>query len=496
MIDNLGNGNISGMKVNLITGRTDLEGTLIQPVYEGEKSEVGFKEAEQFLKENPKFGKLYESQLIFTDKGRVLLLGLGKKEKVNFGALQNWAAAAVRLQGSRTEKISFIVPVTEKVSSPEAVKALGLGVELGAYDPSQTYKTEKQPLKLKEVRVILEKVNREEKDALKEAETLAGAMNLVRNLGDMPANEMTPTYFLSVARKVAKANGLKLTVIDEAKAKRVGMGAFLAVTRGSDEPGYVIALEYRGKPGTKEKWGLVGKGITFDSGGISIKPDQGMNEMKYDMSGAATVLAVAQAVALMKLKTNFVAVCVVAENMPGSKAMRPGDIVKSRSGKTVEVLSTDAEGRMLLIDGLTLAQRDFKATKLIDVATLTGAVIVALGDFITGVFTNKEEFGAELVKIGKKTGEKFWLMPMDEIYDEMLKSDFADINNIGRGGSSPRAAGAITGAKFMERVIEDDRPWIHLDIAGTAWDMKPRPYRSVGATGETVKTLVELIKES
>lgn len=483
------------MKVNLAT-QDSAAGLTVVPVWEGGRAVSSSKEADQFLKENPKFGKAYEAQLIYGSKDQILLLGIGKEEKIDLAAVQNWAAAVVRGQGTRAERVSLLPPISVKLDPVLVVKALGLGVEQGAYDPSQKYKSAGEPLKLKEVQVLLDKVGREEKEVLKEAEIIAQSINRARTLGDMPANEMTPAFFLGEAKKVARESGLKLTVIDEAKAKIRGLGAFLAVTKGSEEPGYVLVLEYNGKPAVKEKWGLVGKGITFDSGGISIKPDSGMNEMKYDMLGAATVLAVAEAAAKFKLKTNLVAICVVAENMPSGKASRPGDIIRSYSGKTVEILSTDAEGRLLLIDGLTLAQRDYKATKLIDVATLTGAVIVALGDFITGVFTNKPEFGAEVVETGEKVGEKFWLMPMDEIFDEMLKSDFADINNIGRGGSSPRAAGAITGAKFMERVIEDGRPWVHLDIAGTAWDMKAKPYRAAGATGEGIKTLVELVKES
>jgi leucyl aminopeptidase len=342
--------------------------------------------------------------------------------------------------------------------------------------------------------LVVERAERGFQDGIKKGEIIVGSINLVRQLGDMPANELTPTIFLNEAKKIAKESKLKITVLTESQAKRKGMGAFCGVAQGSDEPSFMIALEYQGDIRSKDKWGLIGKGITFDTGGINVKPGSYQNfEMKYDMCGAAAVMASIQAIAKLKLKTNVVAVMAVTENLISGKAQRPGDIVKTYSGKTAEVLNTDAEGRLVLIDALAYAQKDFKATKLIDVATLTGAIIVALGDHITGTFSNNEEFSNQLKEAGKRVGERYWPLPMDEDFDEMIKGDFGDIINIGVGGSMPGAAGSITGAKFIEAGVENDNPWIHLDIAGTAWDMKPRPYRGVGATGVGVKTLVELI---
>jgi leucyl aminopeptidase len=218
-----------------------------------------------------------------------------------------------------------------------------------------------------------------------------------------------------------------------------------------------------------------------------------MHEMKYDMSGAAAVMNAIAVVSKLNLKANVVAVMAVTENFPGGKAQRPGDIVKTYSGKFAEILDTDAEGRLVLIDAVSYAQKDFKAKKIIDLATLTGAIIVALGDHITGVFGNNQEFSRKLIDTAEKFGDKMWEMPMHEEFNEMIKSDMADIANLGHGGSHRSAAGSTTGAKFIEAGIEEGTDWVHLDIAGTAWDMKPKPYRGGGATGVGVKTLVELV---
>jgi leucyl aminopeptidase len=255
----------------------------------------------------------------------------------------------------------------------------------------------------------------------------------------------------------------------------------------------MIALEYTGDIKSKEKWGFVGKGITFDTGGLSIKPSSSMHEMKYDMSGAAAAMSAIAIIAKLNIKTNVVAVMAVTENLPGGRAQRPGDIVKTYSGKYAEILDTDAEGRLVLIDAVSYAQKDFKAKKIIDLATLTGAIIVSLGDYITGVFGNDKEFSAKFIEVAEKYGDKMWEMPMHEEFEEMIKSDIGDITNLGHGGSHRSSAGSTTGAKFIEAGVEEDTKWIHLDIAGTAWDMKPKPYRGAGATGVGVKSLVELV---
>lgn len=457
---------------------------LVLPVFEEEKLNIASEAVVQFLKDNPKFGKLYETQVLYGST-KILLIGVGKKEKFDFEKLQNFAGTATKYALNKFEEITIVPPEYNG-------EALALGIELATHDPSQTYKSEKEPVKLTKIQILLEKANNDFEKALRKGVIVAESVNLVRRLGDMPANEMTPTYFVGVARKIARENRLKITVIDEKQAKRLGMGAFVGVAQGSEEPSFVIALEYIGNRGKKDKWGIVGKGITFDSGGISIKHAEAMHEMKYDMCGAAAVLGSLQALAKLKVKANVLGVMCVSENLPGGKAQRPGDIVRLYCGKTAEILNTDAEGRLVLVDGLTYVQKK-GATKLIDLATLTGACIVALGDWVSGAFTNNDKFAQDVVTAGSAVGEKIWQMPMYGDFDEMIKSDIADMTNVGHGGGMPGAAGAITAAKFLAAVIEKDRPWVHLDIAGTAWDLKPKPYRGPGATGVGVKTLVELI---
>ena len=467
---------------------------IVFPVFEEAKEDFGIAEVKLFLKDEEKFGKLFESQLILTAKNKILLLGVGKEEKYEFVTLQNWVGSAVKQLMKKAKQISLFLPKSEKLTADQVGEAAAIGAEIASHDLAADYKTDHEKVKLTSLELVVERAERGFQDGIKKGEIIVSSINLVRRMGDMPANDMTPTNFLTEAKKVAKEAKLKITVLTEAQAKRKGMGAFVGVAQGSDEPSCMIALEYQGDIRSKDKWGLIGKGITFDTGGINIKPGSYQNfEMKYDMSGAAVVMAAIAALAKLKVKTNVVAVMAVTENLISGKAQRPGDIVKTYSGKTAEVLNTDAEGRLVLIDALAYAQKDFKANKLIDVATLTGAIIVALGDHITGTFSNNEEFSNQLIEAGKRVGERYWPFPMDDDFNEMIKGEFADISNLGHGGSMPGAAGSITGAKFIEAGVQNDNPWIHLDIAGTAWDMKPRPYRGVGATGVAVKTLIELI---
>lgn len=467
---------------------------LVLPVWENGQMDMVDERVKEFLKDDPEFGKKYENQLLYTPGQKILLIGLGKKEKFNFEICQNFAGTAVKSQLLKVKELAIVPPQTENLSLGQIIYALTLGIEIATHNPSLTYKSDKQENKLSSALILVEKNQKEYQEALKKGVVVAESINLARKLGDMPANEMTPTYFLTLVKKIAKENRLKIKVVNEKMAKKMGMGAFAGVSSGSDEPSYMIALQYLGNLRSKEKLGLIGKGLTFDSGGISIKPSSGMHEMKYDMSGAAVVLGIMQALSKLKLKTNVVGIMAVTENLPSGKSLKPGDILRSYSGKSVEVLNTDAEGRLILIDALTFAQKDFKATKLIDLATLTGAIVVSLGDFTTGVFSNNSEFAQNLIQIGENIGEKFWQFPLGEEYEEMIKSDIADVTNIGHGGSMPGAAGSITAAQFLEKVVDKDKIWIHLDIAGTAWDLKPKPFRGPGATGVGVKSLVELIE--
>lgn len=447
-----------------------------------------------FLKENPAFGKLYETQILYYNNSRFLLVGAGKQEEFDFEKLQNWAGTAAKTLLTKTKSAVLILPNLTKISAERVGEAVSIGVELVSHDPTLQYKTKH------EEKIILETVSvlhgdRQLEHGIEQGLLLANSINLARRLGDMPANEMTPTYFLNVSKKIARENKLKLTVLTEAQAAKKGMGAFTAVAKGSDEPSYFIALEYTGAPGKKEKWGFVGKGVTFDTGGLSLKRSEDMHEMKYDMSGAGTVLAAMEAISKLKPKTNIVGIMAVTENLPSGKSLKPGDIVQTYSGKTAEILDTDAEGRLVVLDAVAWAQKDFKATKIVDLATLTGAILIALGSLRAGLFTNSKELAKRIFETGEATGEKYWQMPMDKDYDKMIESQIADIANLGHGDQmGTREAGAISGAKFIEAAV-DNIPWVHLDIAGVAWDTKPRSFRGVGATGFGIKTLVELASE-
>lgn len=467
---------------------------LVLPILEDGKSPFNGSVSD-FLSDNPKFGKLYETQLLYSKNRKLLLVGAGKKEKLNFLTLQNWIGTAVKQLALKTKIATILIPEIENLTSEETAKAAVIGAEIAIYDPVSEHKSEKEIPKLQTLEILVSKAERGYQTGIKEGNIIAESINLVRKLGDMPANEMTPGYFLQTAKQVAKENKLKLTVLDEKQAAKKGMGAFAGVAKGSDEPSYMIALEYTGDLRSKEKWGLIGKGITFDTGGLNIKTERHMNDMHYDMCGAAAVLGAISAISKLDLKTNAVAVMAVTENFPSGRAQRPGDIVKTYSGKTAEIANTDAEGRLVLIDAVSFAQKDFKATKMVDLATLTGSIISALGDFYTGAFGNNPVFTQSLIKSGLKVGEKIWEMPMDEEFNELVKSDVADLYNLGKGGSVPGAASSIAGAKFIEAAIENNHPWVHLDIAGSATDMKPKPYRSIGATGVGVKTLIQLISE-
>ncbi len=318
--------------------------------------------------------------------------------------------------------------------------------------------------------------------AVRDGTALANGISATKDLANLPANICTPSYLAEQARELAKKNAhLKVEVLDEKDLKSQGMGAFLAVSRGTREPAKLIVLEYSGG-GDKRPVVLVGKGVTFDSGGISLKPAAAMDEMKYDMSGAATVLGTLRAVSQLELPVNVVGLMPATENLPGGNATKPGDVVTSLSGQTIEILNTDAEGRLILCDALTYAQR-FRPKVVIDIATLTGAVIVALGNKATGLMSNHSSLAHDLLNAGRYTGDRAWELPLWEEYQEQLKSNFADMANIGG-----RDAGAITAASFLARFTKKYR-WAHLDIAGSAWNSGKKK----GATGRPVPLLVQYI---
>jgi leucyl aminopeptidase len=335
-------------------------------------------------------------------------------------------------------------------------------------------------------RVVLQVESRSEvaaaEIAVGRALAIAEGVALAKDLGNLPGNHCTPTYLAEQARELGKRQGIKVEVLDEAEMEKLGMGCFLAVARGSRQPPKLIVLEYRGADRKDAPIALVGKGITFDTGGISIKPAAEMDEMKFDMCGAASVLGTLHAAARMRLPLNVIGVIPATENMPGGNAIKPGDIVTTLSGQTVEILNTDAEGRLILCDALTYVER-FKPAAVVDIATLTGAMVIALGHVATGVFANSDVLARELLEAGEAAWDRAWHMPLWDEYQDALKSNFADFPNIGT-----RAGGSITAACFLSRFTKK-YPWAHLDIAGTAWKSGVEK----GATGRPVALLAHFL---
>jgi leucyl aminopeptidase len=318
--------------------------------------------------------------------------------------------------------------------------------------------------------------------ALARGNGLAQGVALAKDLGNLPSNICTPSYLARRALALAREHGLKCQVLDEKAMDKLGMGALLAVTKGTRQPAKLIVLQYQGAARAGKPVALVGKGITFDTGGISLKPSAEMDEMKYDMSGAGSVLGTLKAVAAMKLPVNVVGIIPTCENMPGGDATKPGDIVTSMSGQTVEILNTDAEGRLILCDALTYAER-FDPVAVIDIATLTGACVVALGNVATGLYSNDDALARELLEAGQVAWDRAWQMPLWDDYNEQIKSPFADIANIGG-----RPAGSVTAACFLAKFAGNFK-WAHLDIAGTAW----RSGKDKGSTGRPVPMLTQFL---
>jgi leucyl aminopeptidase len=323
---------------------------------------------------------------------------------------------------------------------------------------------------------------REVQRGLARGQAIAAGVTLAKGLANRPGNHCTPTYLAEQAKQLGKEHGLKVEVLDRKQIEKLGMGSFLAVSQGSAEPPKFIVARYDGAAKTQSPVVLVGKGITFDTGGISIKPSAEMDEMKYDMGGAASVLGTMRAIAEIKPKLNVVALIPTCENMPSSTAIKPGDVVTSLSGQTIEILNTDAEGRLILCDALTYAER-FKPALVIDVATLTGACVVALGHHHSGLFTADDALADQLLAASRDALDPLWRMPLDEEYDEVLKSNFADMANVG-----PRPGGAITAAMFLRRFTGKYR-WAHIDVAGTAW----KSGAAKGATGRPVPLLTSFV---
>ncbi len=420
---------------------------------------------------------------------RVLAVALGDAASFSPSSLARYAGLAVRYLGRRNvEKIAIALPAQAAGREAECASFIAEGAITGAFDTTLYQERPERRLATSEVAVPgagfdAAAVER----GIARGTAIGEAVNLARRLAVTPANDMTPTRLAEEAEKVARASGLEIDVLDEARARREGMGSFLSVAQGSAQPPKFIVMRYEGDPSSKELLALVGKGITFDTGGISIKPAEHMEDMKYDMSGGAAVIAAMSAIGALKPKLNVVGIVPATENMPGSKATKPGDIFTAMNGTTIEVINTDAEGRLILADALVYANK-LGATRIVDAATLTGACVIALGHASSAAVTNDERFGAAFLAAAKPTGERYWQMPYYEDYTTAMKSDIADLKNTGG-----RPAGALTAAAFLREFV-DDTPWVHLDIAGTAYLDAESAWQAKGPTGVPVRAFVAIVE--
>ncbi len=483
-------GNITGIKTDAI----------IVNHYEGAKKPEGATAdidkklgsvISNLIKQKDIKGKLNEITLLHSmgrlPASKVVVLGMGKKQELTTNKIRSAIAEVCRyLRGRGVSRIASVIfgDGASKITTNSAVQAMAEGVVLGLYT-FRRYMTKKENGlgEIKEL-TIFGKIKKSMEQAITKGKIIAEAANYARDMVNEPGNYMTPTQMASAARQLAKKYGLKIQVFDKDKMKELGMGGLLGVARGSQQPPKFIILSYKGRQSSEIDLGLVGKGITFDSGGISIKPSESMADMKGDMAGAAAVLATLSAVAQLKPAINVTAFVPTTENLPSGTALKPGDVISAMNGKTIEVLNTDAEGRLILADALSYAVKS-GARAIVDTATLTGACQIALGKITSGAFTNNQSLLDRVIAAANEAGEPAWQMPMFDEYKEFIKSDVADIKNIGN-----RYGGAITAAKFLEEFV-DKTPWVHIDFTGDT--DKDKGYLVKGATGVPVRTLINLV---
>jgi leucyl aminopeptidase len=436
-------------------------------------------------------GKVFETTLLHRPAGlkakRLLLLGGGKAKTFSAAELHKLAGAAVRtLKGKSIRSFAFALP-ENGIAANDGVRAIVEGAFVGNFDPDY-YKSDRKDQKIDTITIVSKGDPKSLEEAVRTGRIVGESQNFTRDLVNEPSNRMTPTMLGERAKKMAAEVGLKCEVHGADKLKELKMGAFWGVAQGSDEPPALIVLRYEPEGASKDvHLGLVGKGITFDTGGISIKPADGMEKMKYDMAGGATMIGVMRALALLQPKVKVTAIICATENMPSGKAQKPGDVQIAMSGKSIEIINTDAEGRLVLADGLCYA-RQLGCTHLVDAATLTGAVVVALGYVNAGIFASDDQMYERFANANQQAGEKMWRLPLDDEYKEIIKSNIADIVN-----SGGRWGGAISAAMFLKEFAEET-PWIHLDIAGTAWMEESKPWIAKGPSGVALRSLVEFVR--
>lgn len=488
------------MQVSLISGGLDAVKTdvLVLPVFEdwpGSDSDVSEVDADldgelnRALSDGQVSGKLHRVTTLLTigklSFGQLMLVGAGQRAAWNQQRARTVAGTAVRQlrTANRTEATILLPSVGDTTAN---LAAMVHGAEIANFSPGQYKTRENGEPDVERLAFLAAGPDPALSAVIEKSRVIGEAANMARTLANEPGNRLTPTVFAERAEQVAREHGLSIEIMDEDEMQARGYGAILGVSRGSEEPAKLVTIRYEGGESAPTV-GLVGKGITFDSGGISIKPADRMHLMKTDMSGAAAVLGAMQAIAQLRPDANVVAVLCLSENLPGGTAMKPGDVLVAGNGMTIEVINTDAEGRLVLADGLAHA-RSQGATHLVDVATLTGACVVALGTITTGVFGSSQPWIDLLLAAADHTGEKMWQLPLSPEYREQMNSEIADIANAGG-----REGGAITAAAFLKE-FAGDSPWVHLDIAGTARNAKDVPYMSKGPTGVAVATLTRLVE--
>ncbi len=420
----------------------------------------------------------------------LLLLGLGENNKWNSEHARRWSATLLNCLKSEKLKSATLYSPTG-LSSEDAVAGFTEGLLIANYQFTSFKEEPKNKFAVEKVEIAVDKFSATLKKTLEMSQITAEAVNFARYLGDCPGNFMTPTQLSKEAEMAAKGTSMKVQVWDKKRIEKEKMESFLGVSYGSDQEPKFITMEYHGAGAKQKPICFVGKGLTFDSGGISLKPGAGMEEMKFDMCGGAAVIAAMSAIAKMKLKINAIAYVPATENMPGPSANKPGDIRKARNGKTIEVNNTDAEGRLILADALVYASEQ-KPAMILDAATLTGAMMIALGNTHTGFFTRDEKLRKKVEAAADTCGERVWAMPLIDDHAKDMKGYYADLTNL----APSRNAGSATAAAFLESFVEKDIPWAHFDIAGTAWNVNGRlPYITTkGASGAIVRTFVEMAK--
>ena len=431
------------------------------------------------------------SEQFFEEDGtvrRLLVIGTGTGSSSGETAEKLGGTAAAKLQTSGDK--TAVIDLSNLGYDADAGARVGLGAALRSwrYDRYRTKLKDNQKPTLEEVVIVGADSGAAQRYAQRWAPVVEG-VSLTRELVTEPANIIYPESFVERVRASLEDSGLEIEVLDRAAMEKLGMGALLGVAQGSIREARLLILKWNGGNGGQPT-AFVGKGVTFDTGGISIKPAAGMEAMKWDMGGAGAVVGALKTLALRKAKANIVGICGLVENMPGGNAQRPGDVVTTMSGQTVEVINTDAEGRLVLADAVTYVQQNFKPNTIIDLATLTGAILVSLGHEWAGLFSNDEDLAAKLQQAADKSGDKLWRMPLAEAFDRLIDSPIADIKNVG-----PREGGSITAAQFIKRFVDEGVKWAHIDMAGKAWSEKAGTTYEKGATGFGVRLLDQYVED-